>query len=63
SENNDNPGKTDENDWDEPEDAWSKEPSSVTQESTEKIIPMEKEESNEEIVPTEQQESSDEIVP
>ncbi|CAF3076901.1 unnamed protein product [Rotaria socialis] len=65
SENNDNTGKNNENDWDEPDDEWSKEPSSATQESTEKIIPMEKQESQsrDEIVPTEKQESRDEIVP
>ncbi|CAF3698884.1 unnamed protein product [Rotaria socialis] len=63
SENNDNTGKNNENDWDEPDDEWSKEPSSATQESTEKIIPMEKQESRDETVPTEKQESRDEIVP
>ncbi|CAF1322987.1 unnamed protein product [Rotaria sordida] len=45
SENNDNIGINNENDWDEPDDDWSKEPSSTIQESISEMLPVEQQES------------------
>ncbi|CAF4703686.1 unnamed protein product, partial [Rotaria socialis] len=62
SENNDNTGKNNENDWDEPESREEPVPTEK-QESRDEIVPTEKQESRDEIVPTEKQESRDETVP
>ncbi|CAF3226433.1 unnamed protein product [Rotaria sp. Silwood2] len=61
SENSDNVGKNNENDWDEPDDDWSKEPSSITQESILEIPPVEQQELTKEIPSVEQQELTKEI--
>ncbi|CAF3734303.1 unnamed protein product [Rotaria sp. Silwood1] len=54
SENNDTIGKNNENDWDEPDEDLSKQPSNITQEPISEILPVEQQE----ILPVEQQEST-----